>query len=63
MHHEWEQQNGCNTLFPRDIICLRNISTNTLHKGDDYDDAAVIMEEKAPLCERAWFKHSPVHET
>jgi len=23
------------TLFPRDIVCLRNISVNTLHKGDD----------------------------
>ena len=27
------------TLFPRDIVCLRNISINTLHKeGDDDDD-------------------------
>jgi len=26
------------TLFPRDIICLRNISINTLHKGDDDGD-------------------------
>ena len=25
-------------MFPRDIICLRNISINTLHKGDDGDD-------------------------
>jgi len=24
------------TVFPRDIICLRNISINTLHKGDYY---------------------------
>ena len=38
MHHEQEQQNGCNTVFPRDIDCLRNISVNTLHKGDDDDD-------------------------
>ena len=30
--------NSCNTLFPRDIVCLRNISINTLHKGDDDDD-------------------------
>jgi hypothetical protein len=22
----------------RDIVCLRNISVNTLHKGNDYDD-------------------------
>ena len=22
----------------RDIVCLRDISTNTLHKGDDDDD-------------------------
>jgi len=27
-----------NTVFPRDIVCLRNISVNTLHKGDDDDD-------------------------
>jgi len=25
-------------VFPRDIICPRNISINTLHKGDDDDD-------------------------
>ena len=30
--------NSCNTVFPRDIVCLRNISTNTLHTGDDDDD-------------------------
>jgi hypothetical protein len=27
------------TLFPRDMVCLRNISVDTLHKGDtEYDD-------------------------
>ena len=26
------------TLFPRDMICLRNISVDTLHKGDAEDD-------------------------
>jgi len=26
------------TLLPRDIVCLRNISINTLHEGDDDDD-------------------------
>jgi len=25
-------------VFPRDIACLRNMSINTLHKGDDNDD-------------------------
>jgi hypothetical protein len=25
-------------VFPRDIVCLRNISISTLHKGDDDDD-------------------------
>jgi len=24
--------------IPRDIVCIRNISINTLHKGDDDDD-------------------------
>ena len=26
--------NSNNTVFPRDIVCLRNISINTLHKRD-----------------------------
>ena len=26
------------TLFPRDIVCLRNVGVNTLHKDDDDDD-------------------------
>ena len=43
----WEYNNNnnnnnnnssCNTVFPRDIVCLENISMNTLHKGDDDDD-------------------------
>jgi len=25
-------------MFPRDMICLRNISVDTLHKGDTKDD-------------------------
>jgi hypothetical protein len=25
--------NGCTTVFCRDIVCLRNMSINTLHKG------------------------------
>ena len=25
-------------MFPRDIVCRRNISINTLHKGDDNDN-------------------------
>jgi hypothetical protein len=28
-----------NTMFPRDMVCLRNISINTLHEKDtDNDD-------------------------
>ena len=30
-------------MFPRDIVCLRNISINTLHKGDDDDDDDIII--------------------
>jgi len=30
--------NICNTVFPTDVVCLRHISLNTLHKGDDDDD-------------------------
>jgi hypothetical protein len=25
-------------VFPRDMVCLRNISVDTLHKGDTDDD-------------------------
>jgi len=25
-------------VFPRDMVCLRNISVDTLHKGDTNDD-------------------------
>jgi hypothetical protein len=25
-------------MFPRDMVCLRNISVDTLHKGDTNDD-------------------------
>jgi hypothetical protein len=25
-------------MFPRDMVCLRNISVDTLHKGDSEDD-------------------------
>ena len=31
-------QNSCNTVFPRDMVFLRNISVDTVHKGDIYDD-------------------------
>jgi hypothetical protein len=27
-----------NTVFPRDMVCLRNISVDTLHKGDTKDN-------------------------
>jgi len=26
------------TVFPRGMVCLRNISVDTLHKGDTKDD-------------------------
>jgi hypothetical protein len=25
-------------MFPRDMVCLKNISVDTLHKGDTEDD-------------------------
>jgi len=25
-------------MFPRDMVCLRNMSVDTLHKGDTEDD-------------------------
>jgi len=31
-------QNSCNTMFPRDMVCFRNMSVDTLHKGDIEDD-------------------------
>ena len=39
-----KQQNNCNTVFPRDIVCLRDMSINTLHKGDDDDDNNNVVE-------------------
>jgi hypothetical protein len=30
--------NSCNNVFPRDMVCLRNICINNLPKGDDDDD-------------------------
>jgi len=27
-------------MFPRDMVCLRDISVDTLHKGDTEDDDA-----------------------
>jgi hypothetical protein len=27
-----------NTMFPRDMVCLRNISVDTLHKGGTDDE-------------------------
>jgi hypothetical protein len=32
-------------IFPRDKNCLRNISVNTLHKGDDDDDDKIGANE------------------
>jgi hypothetical protein len=26
------------TVFPKDMVCLRNISADTLHKGDTEDN-------------------------
>ena len=34
------------TLFSRDTVCLRIISINTLHKGDDDDDDNNIFDCK-----------------
>jgi hypothetical protein len=31
-------QNSCNTVFPRNMVFLRNISVDTLHKGDSDDN-------------------------
>ena len=30
--------NSCNTVFPRDRVCLRYICISTLHKGDEDDN-------------------------
>jgi hypothetical protein len=31
-------QNGCNTMFPMDMVYFRNISVDTLHKSDTEDN-------------------------
>jgi len=38
MENFTNNNNNNNTVFARDIVCLRNISINTLHKGDDDGD-------------------------
>ena len=39
MDDKQQLQHKCNTVFPRDIVCVRNIRVNTLQQGDnDYDD-------------------------
>ena len=35
---EATKQNSCNNVFPRDMVCLRNMCVDTLHKGDNDDD-------------------------
>jgi hypothetical protein len=30
-------------MFPRDMVCLRNISVDTLHKRDTDDDDMIMM--------------------
>jgi hypothetical protein len=56
-------------VFPRDMVCLRNISVDTLHKGDtdDDDDDDDIYRMQACFCpfitlynscvQRAYFLH------
>ena len=44
------------TVFPRDIVCLRNISINTLHKGDDDDDDDNNNNNKL---DKHWSDHVP----
>jgi hypothetical protein len=34
----YAHQNSCNTVFPKDMVCLRNISVDTLHKGKTEDN-------------------------
>jgi hypothetical protein len=33
-----DDDNNNNNVFPRDIVCFRNICINSLHKGDNDDD-------------------------
>jgi hypothetical protein len=30
-------------VLPRDMVCLRNMSVDTLHKGDTEDDMMMMM--------------------
>jgi len=36
--HKQQSQNSCNSVSPRDMVCLGNMCMDTLHKGDDDDD-------------------------
>ena len=33
-----DDDNSCNTVIPRNMVCLGNVCINTLHKGDNNDD-------------------------
>jgi hypothetical protein len=35
-------------MFPRDMVCLRNISVDTLHKADIEDNNNNILLKKKP---------------
>ena len=38
MYHKLQIHNTCNTIYPRNMVCVRYIIVNTLHKGDDKDN-------------------------
>jgi hypothetical protein len=38
MYHKLQLQISCNTIYPRDIVCFRYTTVNTLLKDDDDDD-------------------------
>jgi hypothetical protein len=47
MHHQQYVQNSCNPVYPRNMVCFRYVSVNTLHKGDDDYNIMAINERYA----------------
>jgi hypothetical protein len=36
--HKLSILNSCSIIYPRNMVCFKYITVNTLHKGDNKDD-------------------------
>ena len=48
-------------MFPRDVVCVRNVTVDTLHKGDtDDDDDDITLKYEDLEVQRMWKVKSKV---